>query len=591
MTRLVLTAFCAAAAFSAPRTNLSGAWDFRFDPDSKGEQQGWHQAAGQTGWTKIRVPGSYNQARYSLLPYQGKAWYRTTFKAPPGSAGDHIFLQFGGVTIRSKIWVNGILIGEHLFPYTRFEFDITSAVRRDSLNALAVLVDNEILEKAIPDKKWTGWWNFGGINRAVFLESRPAVHTGDIAITTTRNGAGGWSLELRLNTRNSGAAANGSISARVATSGGKPLWTSSRRLSFAPGATSAIFRAEFPQAEPWSPASPVLHTLTVTTATPFGSHARSLRFGFRQIEVKGTQFLLNGQPVFFKGVNRHEMLRGAGMTLTPEETRRDLEDIKALGSNFVRTAHYTQDESFFDLADELGLLVWTEIPAWQTRAEVLGDEQVWRVYGEPQLREMVDGYKHHTSIVVWSVGNEFPSDKQPVADYVARGIKFVRSLDPTRLVTFASDRHLRDISFAHVDFIAVNEYYGWYYGKLGDLGPVLDKLHQQWPVKPIIVAEFGSEEIPGWRNPDTGDSGTWDYSEDYHIKLLASHLEQILAPSRREYVRGALVWVYNDFPNPSSFGRLHPVMASYTNSKGLVTEDRQRKRSWAEVRRFFIEIP
>lgn len=120
---------------------------------------------------------------------------------------------------------------------------------------------------------------------------------------------------------------------------------------------------------------------------------------------------------------------------------------------------------------------------------------------------------------------------------------------------------------------------------------MLDKLHAKWPGKPLVVSEFGSEAIPGWRNPSTGDSGTSDYSEDYQVKLLTSHLGQILAASRRDYMAGAIIWLYNDFPNPSSFGRLHPPVISYTNAKGLVTQDRQHKRSWGEVQKIFRAIP
>jgi len=579
------------AAADSSRVDLAGMWDFRFDPDSRGEEQGWHKSADSRGWVKIQVPGSYDQSRFNNLLYQGRAWYRTTFQAPPANANGRVFLKFEGVTIRSKVWVNGQLIGKHLFPYTRFEMDISDAVRRDSPNLLAVLVDNAILERAIPDKGWRGWWNYGGINRGVSVESRPPVYTEDVAVTTRLAGAaagsGAWELRLQLRTRNHSAAVDGSIEARVEDSRGRALWSAVERRSFASGVTETLMTTTLKQAAAWSPESPALHVLKLRTVTPSQTHEKTMRFGLRQIEAKGNQILLNGKPVFLKGVNRHEMFPGEGMTVSREQTRKDLEDIKALGCNMVRTTHYTQDTSFYELADEMGLLVWTEIPAWQTRAETLEDENVWKQYGEPQLREMVEGYRGYTSIVIWSVGNEFPSEKEPVAKYVERGCALVRKLDPSRLVTFASDKHDRDISFAPVDFLAINEYYGWYYGKLDDLGPVLDKLHAKWPDKPIVVAEFGSEAIPGWRNPSPGDSGTSDYSEDYQVKLLTSHLEQIFAPSRRGFMAGAIIWLYNDFPNPSSFGRLHPPVISFTNAKGLVTQDRQRKRSWYEVQKAF----
>jgi beta-glucuronidase len=186
------------------------------------------------------------------------------------------------------------------------------------------------------------------------------------------------------------------------------------------------------------------------------------------------------------------------------------------------------------------------------------------------------------------VGNEFPSDREPVAKYVARATALVRELDPTRLVTFASDRREKDIAFDSVDFIAINEYFGWYYGAIPDFAGVLDKVHEKWPGKPIVVSEFGSESIVGWKNAALKDSGM-DYSEDYHMKLVGTHLGYIFDPARSGYMSGALLWVYADFPNPSAFQRLpaHPPVAAYMNLKGLVTDDRRHKRVWAVVQRAF----
>jgi beta-glucuronidase len=195
------------------------------------------------------------------------------------------------------------------------------------------------------------------------------------------------------------------------------------------------------------------------------------------------------------------------------------------------------------------------------------------------------------SYMVWSVGNEFPSDREPVAQYVVRATALVREIDPSRLVTFASDRRERDIAFDSVDFIAINEYFGWYYGAISDLAPNLDKIHGKGPNKPIVVSEF-AEAILGWRNPAPPDTGM-DYSEDHQIKLIGTHLAHLFDPARKGYMAGALLWVYADFPNPSAFGRsaAHPPLASYTNCKGLVTDDRRHKRVWDTVRQSFQTKP
>jgi beta-glucuronidase len=581
-----LLLFFGATTLIGRTVDLRGIWDFRYDPESRGEAAAWYSSDAAPAWARIQVPGSFDQALRNDVLYQGKAWYRTWFSVAPSSGG-RVLLRFDGVAIRSKVWVNGTLAGEHLFPYTGFTLDVTGLVRAGS-NRLVVLADNQLLKDAIPDTNCTGWWNYGGINRGVWLETVPEVYAADLAASTKRNPAGGWDLAIGATLHNAGAAGRASITAALADAGGRTLWTGEWTETLAPGATKSTGSGTVRGVDAWSPQQPALYQLKLTVRAGASSFETTAPVGFRQIEVKGTKILLNGEPVFFKGVNYHEMYPGAGMTLSREQVRRDLLDMKALGANFVRLAHYSHDRQVYELADELGLMVWSEIPTWQTHAETLGSDAVWNAYGAPQLKEMIAQRRMHPSVVVWSVGNEFPSDREPVAKYVARATALVRELDPTRLVTFASDRREKDISFDSVDFIAINEYFGWYYGAIPDFAASLDMVHAKWPGKPIVVSEFGSESIPGWTNAAPKDSGM-DYSEDYHMKLVGTHLGYILDPARSAYMSGALLWVYADFPNPSAFQRLpaHPPLAAYMNLKGLVTDDRRHKRVWAVVQRAF----
>ena len=580
--KLWLLLFCA-STLAARTVDLGGVWDFRYDPESRGEAAAWYSSDAGPAWTRIQVPGSFDQALRNDVLYQGKAWYRRSFEVTPAS-GQRVLLRFDGVAIRSKVWVNGTLAGEHLFPYTGFTLDVTSLVRSGS-NRLVVLADNQLLKDAIPDTSCTGWWNYGGINRGVWLETAPEEYATDLAATTKRNAAGGWDITVNATLHGRG---NLALTALLKDAGGRTVWTKEWMETAAAESMKTTAAAVVRNVQPWSPEHPALYRLTLTVRTEGSTFETTAPVGFREIAVKGTKILLNGEPVFFKGVNYHEMYPGAGMTLSREQVRRDLLDMKAMGSNFVRLAHYTHDRQVYELADELGLMVWSEIPAWQTRAETLGSDAVWNAYGAPQLKEMIAQRRMHPSVVVWSVGNEFPSDREPVARYVARATALVRELDPTRLVTFASDRRERDISFDTVDFIAINEYFGWYYGAIPDFAVNLDKVHAQWPGKPIVVAEFGSESIVGWKNAALKDSGM-DYSEDYHMKLVGTHLGYIFDPARSAYMSGALLWVYADFPNPSAFQRLaaHPPVAAYMNLKGLVTDDRRHKRVWAVVQRAF----
>jgi beta-glucuronidase len=585
MNRLWLALLLAIPALGRT-VDLAGLWDFRYDTDNRGEAANW-QITPVQGWTKIQVPGSYNQAMRNSVPYQGKAWYRTSFEAVL-RPGERTLLRFEGVAIRSKVWVNGLLVGEHLFPYTGFAFDITGYLKRGP-NQLAVLADNQLLKDAIPDLASTGWWNYGGINRGVFLDIVPEIYVTGLTVTTKMLPSG-WTFAVTADLLSrAGAVTEASAEFLLSDPSGRTVWT--HQMGDLLGVGPATFKppiAQLAQVGEWSPEHPNLYRLTITLRCGGGTFQKTVAVGFRQIEVRGSQILLNGRPVFFKGVNYHEMYPGAGMTLSRDQVRRDLADMKTMGCNFVRLAHYPHDEQVYELADEMGLMLWSEIPAWQTRADTLGSDEVWNTYGAPQLREMIAQRRTHPSVVVWSVGNEFPSDREPVARYVARAAALTREIDPTRLVTFASDRRERDIAFDSADFIAINEYFGWYYGSITDLAANLDKMHQKWPNKPIVVSEFGAEGIAGWRNPTPPDTGM-DYSEDHQVKLVGTHLGYILDPARKGYMAGALIWVYADFPNASAFGRssAHPPIASVMNCKGLVTDDRQHKQVWETVRQAF----
>ncbi len=185
--KIRLLLFCA-VTLSARTVDLSGVWDFRYDAESRGEAGAWYSSDAGPAWTKIQVPGSFDQALRNDVLYQGKAWYRTWFDAAP-AAGERALLHFDGVAIRSKVWVNGTPAGEHLFPYTGFTVDVTGLLRAGS-NRLVVLADNQLLQDAIPDTRCTGWWNYGGINRRVWLETVPQVYATDLAATTKRNAGG-----------------------------------------------------------------------------------------------------------------------------------------------------------------------------------------------------------------------------------------------------------------------------------------------------------------------------------------------------------------------------------------------------------------
>lgn len=591
---------------SSALVSLNGNWDFRFDPEGRGEREQWGPSEGRAAagpWDKIRVPGTYNIEFKDKLWYQGKAWYRRTFAAPQKKrTDDRVVLHFGRVGLRARVWLNGHDLGEHLYAYSAFSFDVTDKLRGGE-NVLVVEADNEILARAIPDKKWDGWWFYGGIDRDVMLEVRPALAIVAARMDTRLPGAGerhlgDWICQFELGVKNVSPTtasvgvhywlideAEGKTVAEelfVATLGpDQPLSDPVRYIRFA-----------YPRGvQPWTPERPKLYRLKVALergAETLSTYA--VRTAFRDIRTEKGRILLNGQPIRLRGINRHEEWFPSGSAVPRERTRQDLEDIRRLGCNMVRSAHYQQDPSFYDLCDELGLLVWTEIPAWKTAAETLSDEQVYEIYGQGQLREMIDQLRRHPSVAFWAVGNEFPSDKPAVRPFVEKACKFVKLYDPYRLVTFASDRREKDVCFAPIDVISVNEYYGWYYGSLHDVGAMLDRLHQMHPDKPILVSEFGAGTPRGYHKNKPFHHAGKLYCEDYQAKFLQAHLEQIFDPKRKDYVAGGVLWVYQDFRDPHRTGGGQPEEWDRVNLKGVVNPARKKKKSYSVVREFFKEV-
>lgn len=587
MTRIVALLLIVSPLVAAVK-DLAGLWDFRYDPGSIGEKSEWHNPAAGGHWDKIQTPGSFNQLQDQLSSYRGKAWYRTSFTVPGDHPGGRVVLRFEGVALRSKVWVNGFLVSQHLFPYSGFEIDATDRVRLDASNCLVVLADNEVLDFAIPDLKWSGWWNFGGINRAVYVETRPAVFAKLANIETMRTQeADPWRVAMDIAIANHGAAGAARIWARIEDADGRPVWTAARDAHLGPGARSERYEAAIRGVRPWSPDSPALYRLRAGVDRDGKTlHETTTRFGFRTIATSGLKILLNGEPVVFKGVNLHEMYPGCGMTLSRVRARADLEDIKALGANFVRVAHYPHARHFYELCDELGLMVWNEIPAWQTASHVLRNGMVWETYAAPLLREMVENYRLHPSIVVWSSCNEIESNRTEGKEYVAKAGELLRKLDRTRLVTFASSKKTADLAFGLADFIAVNAYFGHYGGKIEDLGPMLDELHGKWPDKPVVLSEFGTESVLGWSAPGPSPG---DGSEDYHARLIADTFGHALAGQRREFMAGMIYWLYADYPwkdDPAWLANRPPAFG-ILNCKGVVTQDRQHKRSWSTLQQQF----
>jgi beta-glucuronidase len=525
----------------------------------------------------LRVPGDWNSQRDRLFFYEGTVWYRRPFtvaRAP----GERLVLRFGAANHRARVFLDGELVGEHEGGYTPFDVEITDRVPPTSAplalgelaeteHTLVVEVGNRRERTAVPTDNMD-WWNYGGLTRSVRLLRLPATYVRDYTLALDPGGetVSGW------------AALDGPDLDQSVTVSVPALGVSETVQTDAGG----VARFSFPfRGERWSPEAPRLYDVVVASE----SDRVEDRVGFRTVAVDGFDVLLNGEPVFLRGISIHEEapFRG-GRGLTEAENRQLLQWALDLGCNYVRLAHYPHDEAMLRLADEMGLLVWAEVPVYWS---IAWDDPGTYASAERQLRELVTRDKNRASVVLWSVANETPISPART-DFLVRLVEAARALDPTRLVTAAVFAEItgapdggtlftvEDPLAEHLDVVGVNEYVGWY-GSLPDAIP-----GTRWATtveKPLVISEFGAGALYGLR----GDSLT-RWTEDYQAHL---YREQVAMLRRIPFLRGMSPWILTDFRSPR---RPLPRIQDWWNRKGLLSDRGERKAAFGVLRAFYDEV-
>jgi beta-glucuronidase len=515
------------------------------------------------------LPQSWVTHAPEMRWYNGLVWYQRHFIAHP-RPGQRAFLRFGAVDYRAHVYLNGRRVGEHEGGFTPFAFEVTKLLR-DGDNRLTVGADSERGPADVPPVV-TDWDNYGGITRPVSLVFTPATYVDDawirltrdgrIAATVRLDGEGAAGQAVRLLIPALGFTLSGRTGADGSWTGEAPAPRGLRR---------------------WSPDSPNLYEVRFES----GEDVLTDRVGFRTIEVRGEDILLNGKPIFLRGVSVHAEELGENPTraLTPAAARALLAEAKnGLHANFVRLAHYPHPETMTRAADELGLLVWSEIPVY------------WRVdFANPEtlaaarhmLAEEIARDRDRASIVIWSVGNETPvSDARNL--FLATLADDARALDPSRLVSAAllvrretEGGHplmiVDDPLIPHLDVMAVNTYNGWYGSDpLPSLpGFVWRSAHR----KPMIFSEFGAEALAGFHDP-----GAPRFSEEYQ----AEYYRQTLAMAAKiPFLRGMSPWILKDFRSPR---RQQPVYQQGWNRKGLISETGMRKQAFSVLADYYRSL-
>ena len=338
-----------------------------------------------------------------------------------------------------------------------------------------------------------------------------------------------------------------------------------------------------PDPQLWSPDRPHLHPLVVQ----LGDDIVEMNLGLRTITSLGSEILLNGEPIAIKGINRHNHHMQFGAALPEAILWQDAMQIKRTGANFVRGSHYPQDPRFLDICDRVGLMVWSEATGWGYGPDMICDTRM--IEAQTQcIREMIKQSSDHPCIVCWGFFNECASDRQECRPVYETMVRTLRELDPTRAVTYASNRIRKpggggedDIMFDLVDWAGINCYPGWYTGELKDISEFLkyvadDFARRGLDKKPLIISEIGAGAIPGFTHH-------WPvkWSEDYQAELLDAVLGDL---KDQDSFAGVCIWQYCDMLAEPSIQLFRP--RGY-NNKGIVDEYRRPKKAYDTVRNHF----
>jgi len=510
----------------------------------------------------LMVPGDWNTQSEKLYYYEGTVWYKTNFDADFND-DQELYLHFGAINYEAKVYLNGEKVGEHIGGYTSFSLNVTGKIKPQE-NLLVIKVDNKRKREAIPTIN-TDWWNYGGITRSVKLIYTPKKHIYDYFIQLNPNDKKeiiGWA---KVQSASLGDVVTLSIPELGSTLQSKVSEQGIAKFSL--------------EANPvlWSPKSPKLYEVVLT----YKEDELIDEIGFRTISTKGSKILLNGDPVFLKGISIHEEAPfKTGRITTVEEVRILLGWAKELGANFVRLAHYPHNEEMVREAERMGLMVWSEIPVYWT---VLFDNEATYQNAEQQLEEMIARDKNRAGVVMWSVANETPLGDERL-EFLTRLVDRTKSLDHTRLITAALEIHSRkkgenyidDPLGRYVDVIGINSYCGWYGGTPDSCKDITWKSAYD---KPMIISEFGGGALQGLHGKE---NERW--TEEYQASVYRNNIEML---KNIDFLAGTSPWILMDFR--SHRRHLKRIQADF-NRKGLISEQGVKKQAFHILQDYYSSI-
>ncbi len=555
-----------------------------------------------SNWQKVDIPHSWNSTDATdITPgyRRSSGWYKKEIDITL-KENTVYEIYFEGVNITSSVFMNGKKVGGHIGGYIGFTVDITNAIKNGK-NEILVIADNGYDPEVIPSQK-SDFFIFGGITRDVWLQTKPKTHLANLKYTTPK-----VSLE-KANFSGTVSVLNGVSSSKIKASlidlNGKII--ASDEFSTIDNTAKIIFN-NIKNPLLWDTEKPNLYTIKVALLNKNNKTIDEIsdKVGFRWFEFKEHgAFFLNGKRVLLRGTHRHEEHAGVGAAMSNKQHRADIELIKEMGANFVRLAHYPQDPEIYKACDELGILVWDELP-W-CRGGV--GNNTWKTNTKNMLTEIINQNYNHPSIVIWSLGNEMywlpdfengdATDK--MKSFLTDINNLSHKLDPTRKTAIRKYYEGANI----VDVFSPSIWSGWYSGSYKSYQKAINKYKKEY--KSFFHAEYGGSSHLGrhTENPITGEgkiqSDGWeeaivqtdvaniaqigDWSENYIVDLFDWHLR--ISENDSTFV-GNIQWAFKDFGTP-----LRPENAiPYMNQKGLVDRAGNPKDAFYVFKSYWAKKP
>jgi beta-glucuronidase len=512
---------------------------------------------------QMNVPGDWNSQSEKLELYEGNVWLRKKFDVKP-EKGKRYFVYFGAVNYEAHVYLNGKKLGVHKGGFTPFQFDVTNNLKAGE-NSIVLKVDNIRKQDEIPTVN-TDWWNYGGITRDVFLAEFPEHFINDYKLQLVKGNKNLLNFSVKLADATAGQEITLSI---------PELKLEKKYKTDSEGKIADEFT--WNNLGLWSPETPKLYAVNIKT----DKENINDKIGFRTIQVDGDSILLNGKSVFLRGISLHdENPLLAGRLRSEGDMRMMLQWAKDMNCNYVRLAHYPHNEEMIRLADEMGLLVWAEVPVYWT---ISWTNPATYANAKQQLTDLIVRDKNRASVIVWSIGNETPLSDARLS-FMSNLAETARSLDDTRLVAAALEVHregnniiLNDPLGEKIDLVSFNEYAGWYWG--GNPSEIAKYNFDIKYKKPVVITEFGGDALGGFH----ADENT-RWSEEYQEALYKN---QITMLSKIGALRGMTPWILTDFRSPR---RQHPIYQNFWNRKGLISETGKKKKAFYVLKDFYDQM-